>query len=171
LQRKLFTNLTHYETNYHGPSISFDDRSCLSQTAKTAAESGFTPAPPRENLSKAPGAKAKFGTPRWPPTRTKQIAAAFEKKYPGVSVDTYRTGSSALTQRLLTEAKARRHIADAIENHARRHDDISRCPDTVALYISAPGRVSRRRQERASKYRLWTTVRESYVGFGYNKNW
>ena len=47
--------------------------------------------------------------------QNKQIAAAFEKKYPGVSVDTYRTGSSALTQRLLTEAKARRHIADAVE--------------------------------------------------------
>jgi iron(III) transport system substrate-binding protein len=47
--------------------------------------------------------------------QNKTIAAAFEKTYPGVSVDTFRTGSSALAQRLLTEARARRHIADAIE--------------------------------------------------------
>jgi iron(III) transport system substrate-binding protein len=47
--------------------------------------------------------------------QNKQIANAFEKKYPGISVETFRTGSSALAQRLLTEAKARRHIADAVE--------------------------------------------------------
>ena len=47
--------------------------------------------------------------------QNKQIAGAFEAKYPGVKVETFRTGSSALAQRLLTEAKAKRHIADAIE--------------------------------------------------------
>ena len=47
--------------------------------------------------------------------QNKQIAGAFETKYPGVKVETFRTGSSALAQRLLTEATARRHIADAIE--------------------------------------------------------
>ncbi len=47
--------------------------------------------------------------------QNKQIANAFETKYSGVKVETFRTGSSALAQRILTEAKARRHIADAIE--------------------------------------------------------
>jgi iron(III) transport system substrate-binding protein len=47
--------------------------------------------------------------------QNKQVAGAFEAKYPGVKVETFRTGSSALAQRLLTEAQARRHIADAIE--------------------------------------------------------
>ena len=51
--------------------------------------------------------------------QNKQIAGAFEAKYPGVKVDAFRTGSSALAQRLLTEAKARRHIADAIETTPR----------------------------------------------------
>src|SRR5687767_13145633 len=46
--------------------------------------------------------------------QNKQIASAFESRY-GVRVETYRTGSSALAQRLLNEAKARRHIVDAIE--------------------------------------------------------
>ncbi len=75
------------------------------------------PAPTAKRYySKAPSARANwFGTPRLATDQNKQIAAAFEKKYPGVSVDTFRTGSSALAQRLLTEAKARRYIADAIE--------------------------------------------------------
>ena len=47
--------------------------------------------------------------------QNKQIANAFETKYPGVRVETFRTGSSALAQRVLTEAKAQRHLADAIE--------------------------------------------------------
>lgn len=47
--------------------------------------------------------------------QNKQIAANFEAKYPGIRVETFRTGSSALAQRVLTEAKARRHIVDAIE--------------------------------------------------------
>src|SRR5215204_3648589 len=40
--------------------------------------------------------------------QNRQIAGAFETKYPGVKVETFRTGSSALAQRLLTEAKAKR---------------------------------------------------------------
>ena len=47
--------------------------------------------------------------------QNKQIASAFETRYAGVKVETFRTGSSALAQRLLNEATARRHIADAIE--------------------------------------------------------
>jgi iron(III) transport system substrate-binding protein len=35
--------------------------------------------------------------------QNKQITNAFEKKYPGVSVETFRTGSSALAQRLLRQ--------------------------------------------------------------------
>jgi iron(III) transport system substrate-binding protein len=47
--------------------------------------------------------------------QNKQIANTFEAKYPGVKVETFRTGSSALVQRVLNEAQAGRHIVDAIE--------------------------------------------------------
>ena len=43
--------------------------------------------------------------------QNKDIAKAFETKYPGVKVQTYRTGSGALIQRVLTEAEARRHLS------------------------------------------------------------
>ena len=102
--------------------------------------------------------------------QNKQIAGAFEKKYPGVTVDTFRTGSSALTQRLLTEAKARRHLADAIETTPGGMMTFREAqlllPYTSPYLAAFPEDA----KERAAKNTvLWTTARESYVGFGYNK--
>lgn len=45
----------------------------------------------------------------------KEIAKIFEAKYPGVQVEAYRSGSTDLTKRVLTEAKARRHVVDVME--------------------------------------------------------
>ena len=153
--------------------ISLAATSAWSQTAKTAAELGAYTGADREKIL-FEGAKRE-GKVVWYTTlatdQNKQIAAAFEKKYPGVSVDTYRTGSSALTQRLLTEAKARRHIADAIETTPGGmmtfRDAQILLPYTSAHLAGFPEDA----KERATKNTvLWTTVRESYVGFGYNKN-
>jgi iron(III) transport system substrate-binding protein len=102
--------------------------------------------------------------------QNKQIAAAFEKKYPGVSVDTFRTGSSALAQRLLTEAKARRHIADAIETTPGGMMTFREAQ--LMLPYSSPylAGFPEDAKERAAKNTvLWTAVRESYVGLAYNK--
>src|SRR5678816_4440925 len=102
--------------------------------------------------------------------QNKQIANAFEKKYPGVSVETYRTGSSALAQRLLTEAKARRHIADAIETTPGGMMTFRE--SQLLLPYTSPhlGAFPEDAKERANKSLVyWTTVRESYVGFAYNK--
>jgi iron(III) transport system substrate-binding protein len=101
--------------------------------------------------------------------QNKQIANAFEKKYAGVNVETFRTGSSALAQRLLTEAKARRHIADAVETTPpglitfRDHQ--------LLLPYRSPhlGNFTEEAKERAGTNLVyWTHVRESYVGFAYN---
>lgn len=102
--------------------------------------------------------------------QNKTISNIFEKKYPGVAVDTYRTGSSSLTQRLLTEAKARRHIADAIETTPGGmmtfKENQLLLPYTSPYLAAFPEEA----KERAAKNNvLWTTVRESYVGFAYNK--
>jgi iron(III) transport system substrate-binding protein len=101
--------------------------------------------------------------------QNKTIAAAFEKKYPGVSVDTFRTGSSALAQRLLTEAKARRHLADAVETTPPGlmtfRDSQLLLPYTSPHLAAFPDEA----KERAPKSLVyWTTVRESYTGLGYN---
>lgn len=101
--------------------------------------------------------------------QNKQIANAFEKKYPGVSVDIFRTGSSALAQRLLTEAKARRHIADAIETTPPGL--ITFRESQLLLPYASPhlANFPDDAKERAPRNLVfWTSVRESYVGFAYN---
>src|SRR5262245_49845737 len=48
-------------------------------------------------------------------TAHREIANVFEAKYPGIKVETYRAGSTDLTRRLLSEAQARRGLADLVE--------------------------------------------------------
>ncbi len=101
--------------------------------------------------------------------QNKQIANAFEKKYPGVSVETYRTGSSALAQRLLTEAKARRHIADAIETTPpglMTFRDSQLLLPYASPYLATFPDDAKEKAPRNLVY--WVTARESYVGFAYN---
>ena len=45
----------------------------------------------------------------------RELVDAFKKKYPEVQIDVYRAGSSDVAQRLLSEAKAGRYLADALE--------------------------------------------------------
>jgi len=103
--------------------------------------------------------------------QNKQIAGAFEAKYPGVKVETFRTGSSALAQRVLTEAKARRHIADAIETTLPGlltfRDNQLLLPYTSPHLAAFPEDA----KEKGPKNLVyWTNVRESFIGFAYNKN-
>jgi len=101
--------------------------------------------------------------------QNKQIANAFEKKYAGVNVETFRTGSSALAQRLLTEAKARRHIADAVETTPPGL--ITFRESQLLLPYTSPHLATfpEDAKERAPRNLVyWTSVRESYVGFAYN---
>jgi iron(III) transport system substrate-binding protein len=103
--------------------------------------------------------------------QNKQIAGAFETRYAGVKVETFRTGSSALAQRLLNEAQARRHIADAIETTLPGlltfRDNQLLMPYTSPHLAAFPEDS----QEKGPKNLVyWTIARESYIGFGYNKN-
>jgi iron(III) transport system substrate-binding protein len=102
--------------------------------------------------------------------QNKQISSAFEAKYPGLKVETFRTGSSALTQRLLTEAQARRHIADALETTLPGlitfRDNQLLLPYTSPHLAAFPDDA----KEKAPKNLVyWTHTRESYIGFAYNK--
>jgi iron(III) transport system substrate-binding protein len=147
-----------------------------SQTAKpsSAAELAAYTGPDRERLL-FEGAKREAKVVWYTTLATdqnKQIAGAFEKKYPGVSVDTFRTGSSALAQRLLTEAKARRHIADAIETTPGGlmtfRDSQLLLPYSSPHLAAFPDEA----KEKGPKNLVyWTNARESYVGFAYNKRY
>jgi iron(III) transport system substrate-binding protein len=153
--------------------VLFISESAWSQTAKSVAPAdlaSYTGAD-RERLLHE-GAKRE-GKLVWYTTlaaeQNKQIANAFEKKYAGVNVETFRTGSSALAQRLLTEAKARRHIADAVETTPPGL--ITFRESQLLLPYTSPHLASFPEDAKEPAPRnlvYWTSVRESYVGFAYN---
>jgi len=99
----------------------------------------------------------------------KNIAKAFEEKYPGVNLQVYRAGSKDLAPKILSEAQAGQFVADAIEStpgilmllrdkkvlRPYNSPELKKFPDSAKT--EAQG---------ATIY--WVNDRESYIGFGYN---
>ena len=104
-------------------------------------------------------------------TAHRDIANVFEAKYPGIKVETYRAGPNDLTRRLLSEAQARRNLADLVETTP---STLMMMRDSKLLqpYFSPHlANFPDDAKEEADKGRvLWTTDRESIVGLGYNRN-
>jgi iron(III) transport system substrate-binding protein len=100
----------------------------------------------------------------------KELVRAFEAKYPGVKVDSYRAAGAELVVRLEEEAKARRNIADTIETTEGsliflRDEKLLRPYDSPHL-----DNYPEDGKERADKNLVyWALARESYIGFTYNK--
>ncbi|MBI4529677.1 MAG: extracellular solute-binding protein [Deltaproteobacteria bacterium] len=101
----------------------------------------------------------------------KALAQAFEAKYPGVKVEVYRASGSDLAARMTEEARARRYIVDALETTS---DSLLSMREAGLLgafnspYIRNYPPEAREKADKGLFF--WTIARESYVGFGYNKN-
>src|SRR2546428_8616249 len=101
----------------------------------------------------------------------KEMVKAFEAKYPGVKVESFRAGGADLVVRLEEEAKARRNIADTIETTEGsliflRDGKLLRPYDSPHL-----DKYPEDGKERADKRLVyWALARESYIGFTYNTN-
>ncbi len=125
----------------------------------------------REEMLKA-GAK-KEGKLVWYTSLTahREIANIFETKYSGIKVETYRAGPNDLTRRLLSEAQARRNIADLVETTPATLM-MMRDSKLLTPYFSPHlANFPDDSKEEADKSRVyWTTDRESIVGLGYNRN-
>src|SRR5262245_46845969 len=140
--------------------------------AHSIAELAVYAGPDREQLLYA-GAKTE-GTVTWYTSLAgdsyKALARAFEAKYPGVRVESYRAGGSELVVRMAEETKARRPIFDALETTydfmmVSRADNLTR-PYGSPILASYPAEA----KEKADKgLTFWAIFRESYMGFGYNK--
>src|SRR5215813_14950434 len=104
-------------------------------------------------------------------TAHREIANIFETKYPGIKVETYRAGPNDLTSRLLSEAQARRNIADLVETTSATlmmmRDSKLLMPYFSPHLANFPDE-SREEADKSGVY--WTTDRESIVGLGYNRN-
>ena len=96
----------------------------------------------------------------------KELVKAFETKYQGVRVESYRAAGAELVVRLQEEGKARRNIADTIETTEGsliflRDEKLLRPYDSPHL-----DRYPEDGKERADKNLVyWALARESYIGF------
>lgn len=100
-----------------------------------------------------------------------EIPKAFEAKYPGIRVETYRGSSKDIIGKILAEAQAKRYLADTIEStlpilKAMREIQL------LAPFNSPPlAQYPEGTKEKAGKgLFFWAMARETYIGLGYNKN-
>ena len=102
---------------------------------------------------------------------SKDIAKIFEAKYPGVTVEVYRAGGIELLSKALAEHKARRFLVDTIESTPGALMSL-RDEQFFAPYFSPHLKAFPDSAKEKAKNGLvyWTTDRESYIGFAYNKN-
>ncbi len=100
----------------------------------------------------------------------KGVVAAFETKYPGVKVESYRVSGSEMGKRMLEESKARRYIVDAVET-TEGNLMLMRDASLVRPYHSPQFKSypedAKEKAERGLYF--WAVARESYIGFAYNK--
>jgi iron(III) transport system substrate-binding protein len=144
---------------------------CQNPRPTTAAELAKYPGADRERLL-YDGAK-KEGKLVWYTSLSayKEVAKAFETKYPGVSVEFYRAPATNLATRILGESSARRYLADTIETTPGAlmllRDNKLLLPYHSAHLADFPDGS----KEKAPGGLVYATVdRESYPGVGYNRN-
>ncbi len=101
----------------------------------------------------------------------KEVAKAFETKYPGVSVEFYRAPATNLATRILGESSARRYLADAIETTPGAIMLLRDNKLLMAYHSPHLADFPEGSKEKAPGGLVYATVdRESYPGVGYNRN-
>ena len=101
----------------------------------------------------------------------KQLAAAFETKYPGVKVESYRATRQEMSARILAEAQAKRYIADTLETTIPLLKLLKENQMLVPYYFPTQAKYPDHVKEKAPKGLVfWTIDRESHIGLAYNKN-
>jgi len=100
----------------------------------------------------------------------RELAKAFEAKY-GVQVESYRGTSKDLISKFLAEAQAKRYLMDVAESSLPLLM-LMRALKLIQPFSSPHiGRLIPDAKEEAGKGLIyWGTVRESYMGFAYNKD-
>ena len=101
----------------------------------------------------------------------KAMSRAFEAKYPGVRVEAFRNGGSELITRISEETKARRPTFDALETTydfmmVSKANGLTR-PYNSPVLVGYPADA---KDKADAGLTFFTIFRESYMGFGYNKD-
>ena len=101
----------------------------------------------------------------------KELASAFETKYPGVKVESYRGTRQELGARILAETQAKRYILDTIESTIPLlkllRDNKLITPYYFLTQAKYPDNV---KEKGPNGLFYWSIDRESHIGLAYNKN-
>jgi iron(III) transport system substrate-binding protein len=101
----------------------------------------------------------------------KQLAAAFEAKYPGVKIESYRATREELSARITAESQAQRYIVDTIETTIPLLKLLQENKMLVPYYFPTQGKFPDNVKEKGPKgLFFWAIDRESHIGLAYNKN-
>ena len=101
----------------------------------------------------------------------KEIIKAFEAKFTGITVETFRGSSKDIMAKISAETQAKRYLVDSIESTPpvlKAMRDGRLLTPFNALYL---GKYPEQSKEKAGKgLFFWASARESYIGLAYNKN-
>lgn len=102
----------------------------------------------------------------------KELAAAFETKYPGVKVETYRATRQEMSARILAESQAKRYIVDTIESTIPLMKVLKESKLIAPYYFPTQAKYPDQVKEKGPSKGLfyWAIDRESHIGLAYNKN-
>ena len=101
----------------------------------------------------------------------KKLAAAYEARYPGVSVESYRATRQEMSARILAESQAQRYIADTMETTIPLLKLLKDMNLLVPYFFPTQAKYPDHVKEKAAKGLVyWAIDRESHIGLAYNKN-
>ena len=95
----------------------------------------------------------------------KKLAAAFEAKYPGVAVESYRATRQEMGARIMAESQSQRYIADTMETTIPLLKLLKDNNLLVPYYFPTQAKYPDHVKEKATKGLVfWTIDRESHIG-------
>ncbi len=101
----------------------------------------------------------------------KKLGAAFEARYPGVAVETYRATRQDMSARIMAETQAQRYIVDTIESTIPLLKLLKESQLLVPYTFPTQAKFPDHVKEKAPKGLVfWAIDRESHIGLAYNKN-
>jgi len=99
----------------------------------------------------------------------RELVDSFKRKYPEVAIDVYRAGSNDLAPRIINEAQAGRHVADALESTPGLLMALRDRGLLKAYFSPELAKFPDEAKAKGDGNRVyWVTDREAYMGFGYN---
>ena len=98
------------------------------------------------------------------PTESKPLADAFEKKY-GIKVELWRALSDQVVQRVITEARGRRHAVDVVETNGPEMEMLAR--EKLLAEFHSPHLADLPAQA-IPRHRTWFPDRMNFYVVGYN---